>query len=127
MVFWYEFNLWCNLYNGSDQTCKIYIQPKNKISMWHKVTHTGNCNKQWLKYTDFPDIAWETWWIFFKGNFLIRPTKPIELSHEWVKTSLKYQEPELYSIFLISQKTDPLKSPPDVQKLKEKQISTLLY
>ena len=33
----------------------------------------------------------------FKGKFLIRPTNTVVLSHEWIKTNFKYQEPEFYS------------------------------
>ena len=33
----------------------------------------------------------------FNINFLSRLPKPVGLSHEWIKTYFKYQEPEFYS------------------------------
>ena len=44
--------------------------------MWHKVMHTGNCNKQLMKHTDCPDILWDTWWNFsFQRKFAHYTTK----------------------------------------------------
>ena len=37
--------------------------------------------------------------LLFKRKPLSRKPNPVELSHEWVLTDLKYQEPEFYSIF----------------------------
>ena len=34
----------------------------------------------------------------FKVNLLSILPKPVELSHEWVLTNFKYQEPEFYAI-----------------------------
>ena len=33
----------------------------------------------------------------FKEKILSRLPKTVEISHEWVKTNFKYQEPEFYS------------------------------
>ena len=34
----------------------------------------------------------------FKGKFLSGQPKPVELSHDWVETNLKYQEPYFNSL-----------------------------
>ena len=105
---WYEFNWWCNLSDGSDQTCKNYIQSKNIFSAWHKATHTGNYNKQWLEQIYFQilrDIIYGNF--LFKVNFLSILPKPVELSYNWI-SSIKSH---IFTLdCLISQKTDPLKS-----------------
>ena len=76
MVWRYKFKWWCKLSEVSNQTCKNYIKSKNKFFMWHKATHTVNCNKQWLEHIDSPDIAWNTWWEFsFLSTFAQYTTK----------------------------------------------------
>ena len=48
----------------------------------------------------------------FKGNMLSRLTKPVELSHDWVLTNLKYQEPEFYSRFFEESEQGCFEVPP---------------
>ena len=63
------------------------------------MTHTVNCNKQWLEHTYFHKFFQKRDGKFiFKGDLLRRLTNPAELSHKWVLANLKYQEPEFYSI-----------------------------
>ena len=62
----------------------------------------------------------------FNGNILNILTKSVRLSHDWIKTNFKYQEPEVYAIFLMSQKKDPLNSLLDVQIHTEKSVPDAL-
>ena len=41
---------------------------------------------------------------FVLGNVIIILLKPVGISHEWIKTNFKYQEPVLTLYFLMSQK-----------------------
>ena len=124
MVFWYEFNLRWKLSYGSYQTCKNYIQSKNKISTLYKVKPTGNYNKIWLGHTDCLDIAWEAWWgCFFKVNVLSRLPKPVELSHNCIKKIFKYQGPEFYSILFYESENTPFEVPPGLTKTCDKNKS----
>ena len=64
--------------------------------MWHRATHTQNCNKKWLEHIlhEERDVKFP-----FKGNIISRIKKPVELSNNWVLKNFKYQKPEFYARF----------------------------
>ena len=55
--------------------------------------------------------------IHIKGNLLIILQKPVELSHEWVLTSFKFQEPEFYARLFDESEEDYFEVPKDVTKV----------
>ena len=62
--------------------------------------HMENRNRKWLEQTDFQILREKCDGNFiFKENLLIILPNPVELSHEWVKTNFKYQEPEFYYVY----------------------------
>ena len=95
------------------------------ISAWHKVTHTGNYNKQWWN-THIVQILGEIrdGNFFLKSKFLSGITKPVELSHYWIKTILKYQDPEFYSRLFDESKNGPFEVLPVCKKIYGWKIST---
>ena len=121
MFLWYEFNIWCNLFDRPDQTCKIKNQPKinsPRDTNWrmHEIVINNCCNTQLiLILCEKRDGKFN-----FKGKFLSRLTNPVELSQEWV---LKFSSIRIHSFTIdgfMRHKKYPLKSLQDVQKKEGK-------
>ena len=62
--------------------------------------------------------------VFFllKGYLISRLTKPVELSHEWVKTNFNYQEPEFYSVLFVESENGPFEFPAESTNTYEKSV-----
>ena len=63
----------------------------------------------------------------FRGYFLSGLTNPVEISHEWVLTNFKYQEPKFYSRLFNESEKVTFESPPGCTKkdLKNKYLMLL--
>ena len=60
----------------------------------------------------------------FKGNFLIRLPKYVELSYEWIKKIFKYQKPEFYSRLFGESENGPFEVPTGRSKTYDKKVRT---
>ena len=67
--------------------------PRDTKQRIHKITINNDWNTQIIQiFSEKRDGTF-----ILKVNLLSRLKKPVELSHEWVLTKFKYQEPEFYS------------------------------
>ena len=60
----------------------------------------------------------------FKVNILSRLLKPVEISHEWMLTNLKYQEPESYAKLFDESERGSFEVPPGRTKKYEMRKSS---
>ena len=107
IVWWDEFNWWCDLFESSDQTFKTIFNQKINVPCDTKQRIREIAIKMIVhilsekSYGDF----------LFEEILLSGLPKPVKLSNRWIKKYFQYQEPKLYSRLLDDSEKRTLWSP----------------